>query len=469
MTTLSIFDAAREAPDSIAWIDGDESVSFREAAKRVGPLAAALLKARPAALALTPRADAESLLWLYAAFATGTPVLTLHQRATPTERHASIELAGASEPPEVDAVDFDATTLANIADTGPLAFIPTSGSTGAPRLVELSRGAVMASARASAQNLGWEARDRWLLCLPLAHVGGLSIVLRCLLARQTTLLFEAGPGGLLGRIDDLLRVARKATLISLVPSTLAALLDAGFTAHSGLRAVLVGGAACSPALARRAQALDVDIPLLTSYGLTETGSQVATRAYAQRYEPVRIRDGVVSSGNALVGVALRLDAAAAGMLSVRTASLFSGYLGEGAPKLEAGGFFRTNDYGQFGLDGELYVRGRSDDIIVSGGENVDPLEVESALCALPGVRGACVFGTPSAQFGQVVTAVLITGDQAMGEPSHLAGLLGDRLARHKLPRRALVAESLPLTASGKVDRRAVSEHFAATVDDASPA
>ncbi len=469
MTTLSIFDAAREAPENIAWIDGDESVSFRAAAQRVGPLVAALLAARPRALALTPRADAASLLWLYAAFATGTPVLTLHQRATPSERRASIELLGATEPPAVAAQDVDPASLPDIADAAPLAFIPTSGSTGAPRLVELSRAAVVASARASAQNLGWEARDRWLLCLPLAHVGGLSIVLRCLLARQTTLLFEPGPSGLLGRVDDLMRVARRATLISLVPSTLAALLDAGFTAHSGLRAVLVGGAACSPALARRAQAAEADIPLLTSYGLTETASQVATRSYAQRFEPVRVRDGVVSSGNALVGVALRLDATAAGTIGVRAPSLYSGYVGEGPPALEAGGFFRTSDYGQFGLDGELYVRGRSDDVIVSGGENVDPLEVETALLALPGVDAACVFGTPSAEFGQVVTAALITRDRTMAEPSHLAELLADRLARHKLPRLAVIAESLPLTASGNVDRRAVSQRFSSAFDEASRA
>lgn len=462
MSTLSIFDAARDAPDSIAWIDGEQSVSFRDAAERVRPLVAALLTARPSVLALTPRADAESLSWLYAAFVTGTPVLTLHQRATPAERRASIELAGAKEPPALDATALVA-PLPDVADAAPLALIPTSGSTGAPRLVALSRGAVVASASASAQNLGWEARDRWLLCLPLAHAGGLSIVLRCLLARQSVLLFEPGPAGLLGCIDELMRAARKATLISLVPSALAALLDAGFTAPPGVRALLVGGAGCSPELARRAQA--ARIPLLTSYGLTETASQVVTRAYAQRFEPVRVRDGVVSSGHALVGVALRLDAGVPATISVRAPSLFSGYVGEAGPHLQPDGFFRTGDHGELGLDGELYVRGRSDDVIVSGGENVDPLEVEAALCALPGVRAACVFGTRSARFGQVVTAVLVTTDRALGEPRHLAGLLADRLARHKQPRRALIVDELPLTASGKTDRRAVCVRFASTFED----
>ena len=108
-------------------------------------------------------------------------------------------------------------------------------------------------------------------------------------------------------------------------------------------------------------------------------------------------------------------------------------------------------------------------MIISGGENVDPLEVEASLAALPGVKAACVFGTPSARFGQVVTAMLVTADAALGEPSHLAGLLADRLARHKLPRRVVLAESLPLTLSGKVDRRAVRERFGeAFADPAEP-
>jgi o-succinylbenzoate---CoA ligase len=464
MSALSIFDAAREAPDAVAFVDGREVISFQVAAERTAPLATALLAARPRALALTPRADTQSLLWLYAALATGTPVLTLHTRATPRERSGAIERAGAVEPPSSASTPFDAATLPPIDDAVALAFIPTSGSTGTPRLVELSRRAMLASAHASAQNLGWEAHDRWLLCLPVAHTGGLSIVIRCLVARQSVLLFEPGPSGVLGRLSELAQLARDATLISLVPSVLSALLDAGFTAPAALRAVLVGGAGCSPALAKRAHA--ARLPLLTSYGLTETASQVVTRRYAERFLPLPERHGVVSSGQPLPGVALRLDDAA---IALRTPSLFSGYLGESTPAVAADGFWLTTDRGELGADGELYVRGRSDDVIVSGGENVDPLEVEAALLALPGVQAACVFGTPSARFGQVVTAVLVSVDSSLGDPSHLAELLADRLARHKLPRLALTTERLPLTLSGKVDRRAVAEQFRSAFGEPPPA
>lgn len=463
MSALCVFQAARESPDRVALIEGNRQLSFGEVAARAAPRAAALLARRPKALALTPRAELESLLWLYAAFATGTPVLTLHARATPADRSRACASLGASEPPALGQATLEASQLPVVPDDTPLAFIPTSGSSGAPRLVQLSRGAMLASARASEKNLGWAEADRWLLCLPLAHTGGLSIVVRCLAARQSVLLFEPGPGGALANPNGLRQAASQATLVSVVPSLLDTLLDAGFVGSPGLRAVLVGGAGCSPALAERARA--AGIPLLTSYGLTETASQVVTRRYAERFEPLPERAGVVSSGHPLPGVELELRGSA---IAVRAPSLFSGYFGEAAPCLDADGFLLTNDHGELGERGELYVRGRNDDVIVSSGENVDPLEVEAALRALPGVRAACVFGTPSARFGQVVTAVLLVDDPALGDAAHLAGLLADRLAKPKLPRRVLLTDSLPLTESGKVDRRAARERYAGAFPEAEP-
>lgn len=463
MSTFSIFDAALDAPDGIALIDDGHPLSFSEAAQRSAPLAAALLATRPRALALTPRADTESLLWLYAALATGTPVLTLHARAVRTESLAAMQLTDASHAPTPSAQlssVFDPETLPKISPKAPLALIPTSGSTGTPRIVELSRAALQASAAASAQNLGWEPDDCWLLCLPLAHTGGLSIVTRCLLARRAVLLFEPGPRGLAAQSDELARLAREATLISVVPSVLAALLDAGFTGATRLRALLVGGAGCSPALAQRAY--DAHLPLLTSYGLTETASQVVTRRYAERFDPLTKRDGVVSSGHPLAGVELRVEG---GAIALRGASLFTCYRGSDAPPLDADGWLLTRDRGEIGPDGELYVRGRLDDVIVSGGENVDPLEVEAALATLKGVTAVCVLGTPSATFGEIVSAVIATSDAALGQVARLAELLADRLARHKLPRRVLVVEFLPLTATGKVDRRALRELFGEACDD----
>lgn len=459
MSALSIFDAALEAPDTLALIDGEHELTFREVAARVRPLCGRLLAARPPALALTLRADTQSLSWLYAALATGTPLVPLHPRATAAENARVIELTNALELSRLPARAPEPEEIAAVDDAAPLAFLSTSGSTGTPRLVELSRRALLASVQASARNLGWERQDRWLLCLPLAHTGGLSIVLRSLVARRTLLLFEPGPRGVLGELPRLLQVAQRATLMSLVPSVLSALLDAGFTAPPSLRAVLLGGAGCSPELAARAH--DAGVPLLTSYGLTETGSQVVTRRYDERYQPLPAQGGVVSSGHALPGVELRL---LDGTIALRSPSLFTGYVGAPASPTDPDGWLRTNDRGELGPDGELYVRGRSDDVIVTGGENVDPLEVEAALCALPGVRAACVFGTPSERFGEVVTALVVASDPELGDPAVLGRLLSGQLARHKCPRRARLVPELPLTRSGKVDRRQCKARFSSVAD-----
>jgi O-succinylbenzoic acid--CoA ligase len=454
--SLSIFDAAREASAACAVVAGATELTFAELARRTAPRCVALLHARPRALALTPHATVDSLLWLYAAFATGTPLLMLHTRATQSERHQAARLVGAVAPPVVDDSDLAPALPRELDERGPLVFIPTSGSTGTPRLVELSRAAAQASARASAANLGWNDGDRWLLCLPLAHTGGLSVVIRCLLARRSVVLFEPGPAGLLADAARLADVARSCTLLSLVPSTLAALLDVGFAAPDALRAVLLGGSGCSPALARRAHA--ARIPLLTSYGLTETASQVVTRRYAERLEPLPELHGRVSSGHALPGVELTLRD---GRIAVRAPSLLTGYVGPHASDsaVDAAGWLLTADRGELGRAGELYVLGRSDDVIVTAGENVDVHEVEAALLALRGVSAACVLGTASEQFGAVVSALLVTTDAALADPARLAEQLAYHLARHKHPRRVKLVESLPLTPSGKLDRRACAALF----------
>jgi acyl-CoA synthetase (AMP-forming)/AMP-acid ligase II len=279
------------------------------------------------------------------------------------------------------------------------------------------------------------------------------VVTRCLLARRAVLLFEPGREGLLADVPRLLQTARRATLISLVPSLLQRLLDHGFVPHPELRAVLLGGSGCSPALARRAH--ERGVPLLTSYGLTETASQVVTRRYAERFEPLPERDGCVSSGHTLEGVELALKD---GRIAVRSPSLLTGYVAAGSP-LDADGWLVTSDRAELGQRGELYVRGRADDVIVTAGENVDPLEVEAELLALPGVSAAAVLGAPSPEYGAVVGALLVCDDATLATPARLAQLLADRLARHKQPRLVKRVESLPLTPSGKLDRLACRALF----------
>ena len=450
MTRLSIFAAAREAPERVALITETACFTYAELAARALGRTAALATGR-GPLLLQPQLDLDSLLWLYAASATGTPFVALRSGATAGEREAARVLTAARNPPPPG---LSAAVIEHEVDPdpeSPYALMLTSGSTGAPKVIALSRRAVMASAAASQSNLGLDEAERWLLCLPLCHVGGLSIVVRMLAARRTVVLFSPGPAGLLARMRDLARCIeeQKVTLVSLVPTLLERLLQVGFSPPPTLRAVLLGGAGCSSDLAGRAQRAGV--PLLTSYGLTESASQIVARRYAERHAPLPERSGCVSSGHPLAGVELRI---VGGRVAVKTAALFSGYVGAATAPLEDG-WFLTSDRGVLGPEGELYVLGRTDLFIVTGGEKVDPEEVERALRALPEVREACLYGVPCVEFGQRVVAVVVpTAGTPPFELEHLMPRLRPRLARFKLPRTLVIADELPVTASGKLDRPA---------------
>jgi O-succinylbenzoic acid--CoA ligase len=453
---LSIFAAAQASPNRVGLVTATGRSTYAELAALTASRAAALAGSSDPVL-LQPRLDLDSLLWIYALAATGTPFVALSPSATPRERDAALALTRARELPRVASLVANSFVERVIDAEQPFVLMPTSGSTGAPKVVVLSRRAVLASAAASAANLGVVSEERWLLCLPLAHVGGLSVVVRMLAARRTVVLFDSGPQGLLGRVPGLARCMREArvSLVSLVPPVLERLLDAGFTPPTALRAVLLGGAGCSAPLARRAWR--TGIPLVTSYGLTETSSQIVARRYAERWLPLAERDGCVSSGQPLQGAEIKLVGE---RIAIRAAALLSEYRGGAPPALDADGWFLSQDRGAIGRDGELYVLGRADLVLVSGGENVDPEEVERALRALPEIEDACVFGVPCAEFGQRVAVAAVTAPGADGvDLRWITSRLRATLARCKHPRALVLVDSLPRTGTGKLDRRACAERF----------
>ncbi|MFW5947067.1 MAG: class I adenylate-forming enzyme family protein [Gemmatimonadota bacterium] len=482
--SLSVFSAAAEAPDRVALIDGDTVLTFAGLADRVSGVVA-WLRARsldgpdPVAVVATP--DLATIEMLHALIAVGTPVLPLHPKLTDAERAALLDAVAPAavlrvprtagreprvadhEPRAADAVpgaarheSRTASREPRVADR-PLAIIATSGTSGRPKGVVLSRRAFAASAAASAANLGWRDDDRWLLPLPLAHVGGLSILTRCLLARRAVVLApDTDPAALM----DALR-RHRATLVSLVPTLLARILDVvPGPPPDPLRAVLLGGAAASPALLARAA--DRGWPVLATYGLTEACSQATTQRYAT------VNRGEAGAGPPLPGVELRIGDD--GAILLRGPILFSGYLPPGADPFLDDGWFPTGDRGRLDEDGNLHVLGRRADRIVTGGENVDPIEVEQALERLPAVRRACVFGAPDAGWGEVVVAAVVpepapavgaasaehTASEADAETldavlDQVRGLR-DVLAPFKRPRRVAVLDELPLNPNGKVDR-----------------
>ncbi len=415
---LSVRAAAAEAPARPALLAGGHTFTYAQLAQLADGVAAPAQGAAFVPIVADNRV--ETVATILALLDRRVPALLVHPRLTEPERAALLASAAGQTP-----------------TPGTAAIIFTSGTTGRARGALLSHDALVAAAAASAVQLGFTADDRWMACMPLAHVGGLSILTRCLLARACVVLeprFDAArlPAALL---------EHRVTLLSLVPTMLARLLDEhpSWTPPAHLRAVLLGGAG-SPARLL-AQAAERGVPVVTSYGLTEACTQVVT------------------AGRLLPGVELRITAPE-GSIQVRGPMLMSGYLGE--PPLVPGAWFDTGDLGELDDEGRLQVHARRTDLIVTGGENVYPAEVEDALAAGPGVASACVFGVPDERWGQLVAAALVAAAGAASDDAALAALaahLAARLAVHKRPRLVAFVNALPTHASGKLDRGAAARLF----------
>ncbi|MFZ0015622.1 MAG: AMP-binding protein, partial [Acidimicrobiia bacterium] len=308
----------------------------------------------------------------------------------------------------------------------------TSGTSGPPKGVRLSRANLEAAARASAQHLGHGAEDRWLLAMPLHHVGGLSIVVR-----------QAYTGGSVTMLDhfepETFALAMKAdiTMVSVVPTMLRRLIP--FGPFDGLRAVLVGGGPIPDGLLEDAVA--AGLPALPTYGMTETFGQVATLLPGT---PIRRR------AYPLPGVDLRVGPD--GRIAVRGAQVSAGYVGE--PD-RADPWLVTNDLGEIDDDGALHVLGRADTVIVTGGENVSPERVEASLRALPGVDEAVVVGVPDDEWGRMVACAF----SGTADPEALRDMLADSLPAWMIPKRFVVVTAIPRTSIGKPDRSAVEALF----------
>jgi O-succinylbenzoic acid--CoA ligase len=290
--------------------------------------------------------------------------------------------------------------------------VHTSGTTGAPQAVELTLGNVLANALGVAAALGLDREERWLCPLPLAHVGGLMVLLRSAAYATTAIL---GPPD---RAD--------VTLASLVPTQLARMLDT--PPGPTLRAVLLGGAAADRTLLTRAR--EAGWPVAPTYGLTQACSAVTVGEVGD----------ADTSGRAIPGVAVSLAP--------------DGEILVDGPTVAGGGTLHTGDLGRLDDRGRLIVTGRKADTIVSGGENVAPDEVEAVLLEHPAVADAGVFARPHPEWGQAVTARVVLRSQA--SEGELRKWVGDRLARFKVPKTIEVADALPRTTSGKLLRRELS-------------
>ncbi len=342
----------------------------------------------------------------------------------------------------------------------------TSGTTGDPKGVRLTRGNLVASAVGSAYRLGVEPGDRWLVCLPMYHMGGLAPLVRSTLYGTTTVLQQsfdaAATADVLAEYD--------VTGVSLVPTMLHRLLDDGWVPPDSLRFALLGGAPASEDLLDRA--LDRNVPVYPTYGATETASQVATAT------PEEIRNHSGTVGRPLRGVVASihdpdeenqtrdtLSAGERGEVVVAGPTVTPGYLdGRGVTDGVDEYGFHTGDVGYRDEAGRLWVVGRLDDRIVTGGENVHPATVVDALTDLRTVSDAAVVGLADEEWGERVAALVVPVDRSdPPDTTAVREALRGRLADYAVPKTVAVADAVPRTASGTVDREAVRERLAASV------
>lgn len=467
LSALSLLAAAREVPDALALVMGGRELRMSELAERVRARLAELAPLRDALSAggeLVAFRASESLGTLeiiYALLELQQPFLPLHARLTGEECGLLLAqlpvgaVVGSSGDGPLRLVPCEPRALPAaqrdwFRQSPQLAALATSGSTGAPNVVLLSREAFLSSAHASAMNLGWLPGDRWLLCLPLAHIGGLSVVTRCLIARRPVVMAgEPHPGQSASQRLALSIEQGRASLLSLVPTQLSSLLqlEPRFELPARVRAILTGGAAASPSLLRACA--ERSWPVVTSYGMTEACSQVATQALGSRIEDQR------GAGRPLHGLQLRIGSG--GVIQLRGPTLLTGYLVGPGPALDADGWFATGDLGHLDEEGLLHVQGRADHVIISGGENVAPGEVEAALEGCAGVLEACVFPVSDAHWGQLVAAGLrLQPGDPDAQLQRIHAELTQRLAAFKRPRRYAISASFVHGPTGKLDRIATA-------------
>jgi o-succinylbenzoate---CoA ligase len=359
-------------------------------------------------------------------WAAGAALLPVDHRLPPREARSLLERARPTV--SVDAGGARRTD-GEAADPEIALVVPTSGTGGTPKLVQFDRRAIDAAVTASASALGASDGDRWLCCLPLAHVGGLLVLLRGVLLGAPVTIHQ-------GFDAAAVAAERGSAFTSLVPTMLGRLVAAG-AELSGFRAILVGGAHLPPDL--RASAERAGARVVETYGLTETCG------------------GVVYDGLPLPGTEMRIDPQ--GGIELRGPTLMRGYRFDPSANAAAftqDGWLRPGDAGEIDGEGRLHVVGRFDDLINTGGEKVWPDEVEAALREHPGVRDVAAGGRPDPVWGQRVAVWVVPADPS--DPPSLDGLrafAARTLPRHAAPRELTLTERLPRTASGKLRRAAL--------------
>jgi o-succinylbenzoate---CoA ligase len=385
-------------------------------------------------VAVTLEASTEFVRLVHAVSKLGAVLVPINTRLTHAERRWQVEDCGArlvvSEPlcgPENDAVG-----LTEIDPQRPHSILYTSGTSSQPKPVVLTYSNYMASARASQANLGVAEDDRWLCVLPLFHIGGLSILIRSVIAGTAAVVHERFDEYRVGAALE----SGHITLASFVATMLRRLQSVGLDSAPRLRAALIGGGPVPEDLLKWAGSMGLCV--VQTYGMTETCSQVATLS------PSEAHSAPAACGRPLEGARIEI--------SDRGEILVSGAM-VSQTAVSDDGWLHTGDRGYFDQRGLLHVEGRLSDVIVTGGENVACQEVEQALSAHPQVTDAAVVGRSDPHWGEVIVAYLVCSEKLTD--AQVYRHCREELASYKVPKSLQRVDSLPRNAQGKLVRRLI--------------
>lgn len=338
----------------------------------------------------------------------------------------------------------------------------TSGTSGAPKIVPLKRRQIFSAAASSAKNFKPDKNHFWLLCLPLNHIGGISIILRSLIYgtgiyRMSTFREDM--------IKEFLADNVRFQAASLVPTMLKRLLhDPLFKTHRGFKAVLLGGGPSNELLLKKA--VERGIPMISSYGMTETCAQIAAN-------PMHIPSGTYiplkSVGKPFPPNELEIrdefgkkqGMNESGTIWLRGPQIFDGYFlkDSNIDVFDDRGWFNTGDFGHLNGFGQLFIESRRTDLIISGGENINPLEVEEALERLHQIQEVAVIGIDDEEWGQRVVAVITLSNGKPPGIEEIKNELKGKIADFKIPKELKVIKEFPKTPTGKIKKGLLKKRF----------
>ncbi|HEY3834207.1 MAG TPA: AMP-binding protein [Acidimicrobiia bacterium] len=495
---------ARADARTVALVDDARAVTFAELDRAVADVAARLTESRPpgAVVAILAANSVDYVTWLYAIPRAGMRALLLNVRDHPRSWAAIVTRSGCTlvagdrdlldqldqlgpeRPPAVELLEFSQVRPSGAAPEGPRVstagddvawVVPTSGTTGTPKLALLTHASLLAAARGCAEARPVAADDVYLLAFPLCHVAAYNVLVQHLHGRTVVVTRRFEPGRTAHLIEQ-----HRVTAASLAPTMIAALLDhiaasAQRTADSAsqpdlssLRLLAYGSAPIAEPLLRRAMT-ELGCDFSQGYGMTELSGNCAYLDADGHRRGLDDPEVLRSAGRPTSFVELRIvdDRGVAvaigevGEIAVRGPQVMAGYLGDPDATAAAivDGWLRTGDLGRVDAHGVLTIVDRKKDVIVSGGENVASREVESVLHADPSVAEAAVIGVPDERWGERVTAIVVPARDAHVDEGALVARCRAELAAYKIPRRVVIVDALPRNATGKVDKPELRRRF----------